>query len=85
MSLQAASEELIASEHNKKKMKEEYEQIIKGYQDKMGQMGLHIRTRDLQIMVVEDKVLYCTVLFAVDTTGTGQLLFSIFDEVFTTL
>lgn len=39
-----------------KKNFEECDQRIKGYEDKMGEMALHIRTRDRQIMAVEEKV-----------------------------
>lgn len=39
-----------------KTQKETYEKTIKEYEDKISDMTLHIRTRDRQVMAVEEKV-----------------------------
>lgn len=56
MTPQRQEDERIEGERRAKKLEEGYEQKVKDYEKKMGDMMLHIRTRDRQFMVVEDKV-----------------------------
>ena len=53
---QKQEEARIEKDRAMKKTCETYEQTIKEYGDKISDMMLHIRTRDRQILAVEDKV-----------------------------
>lgn len=63
---QRQEEERVRRDYEVRKMTEQYERRIKGYESQIGDMVLHIRTRDRQIMAVEEKVRwYFMLCFAV--------------------
>ena len=56
LGLQEQEEARIKRDWEMKTQKETYEKTIKEYEDKISDMTLHIRTRDRQVMAVEEKV-----------------------------